>query len=110
MKQTKRPQKKAPVQAVPREHANTCGFCNKAKGEVPLMIASPVTNNTICSYCAIIIVQQTMDHMTNVSAAFNQVVTQKPEWFNRDEVTGAISLIDPESVVDKELDAANESD
>jgi|GEM_PF-3831661 len=105
MKST-RPHKAVP-KAVPKEHAQTCGFCGKGKTEVPLMIASPVTNNTICSYCAIIIVQQTMEHMTNVSAAFNQVVRSKPEWFTKDENTGAISLIDPESVVDAELDAAN---
>jgi len=97
-----------PQKAVPKEHANTCGFCGKLRNDVPLMIASNITNHTVCSYCAIIIVQQTMDHMTNVTAAFNQVVTAKPEWFKRDENTGAISMIDPESIVDAELDRANE--
>jgi hypothetical protein len=94
----------------PTPHAKTCGFCNKGQNDVPIMVASNVTNNTICSYCAIIVVQQTMDHMTNVSAAFKQVVTAKPDWFEKDEKTGAISLIDPDSVIDNELNAANESD
>lgn len=91
----------------PKPHPNECGFCGKSRSKVPLMIMSNVTNNTVCSYCAIIVVQQTMEHMTNVSAAFNQVVSAKPEWFSRDETTGAISMIDPESVVDGEIDAEN---
>lgn len=88
------------------KHADTCGFCSKHKATVPLMVMSNVTNNTICSYCAIIIVQQTMEHMTNVSSAFSQVVKNKPEWFETDPDTGAIKLID-DSTLDAAIDDAN---
>ena len=103
MKNNTRPQKKFK----PKPHADTCGFCNREKKKVPLMVKSPVTNNTICAYCAMNIVEQTMGHMVNVSSAFSQVVEAKPEWFDQDPVTGAISMIDPEKTLDKLVDDSN---
>ncbi len=95
------------VNNTPRPHSDNCGFCGKSKSSVPLMVMSGVSNNTICSFCAIIIVQQTMEHMTQVSSAFSQVVREKPEWFDTDEKTGAVKLINPGSILDIEIDKSN---
>ena len=94
-------------QTGPKAHAKTCGFCGKNRDQVPLLVESPVTNNTICAFCAMNIVTQTMEHMVQVSSAYRQVVMSKPEWFDRDEKTGAISMIDPEKVLDKLLNDPN---
>jgi len=95
---------------MPQPHAKQCSFCERPQGTVPLLVMSPVTNSTICSYCAISIVEQTMKHMVNVSAAYKQVVQNKPEWFVQNPETGAITMIDPETAMDDLLKTANEED
>jgi transcription elongation factor Elf1 len=94
----------------PVPHSNRCSFCNRLQSDVPLMVRSPVTNSTICSFCAMNIVEQSMGHMVNVASAFSQVVMSKPEWFDQDEETGAIQFINPEEALQTELDAANDQD
>jgi transcription elongation factor Elf1 len=91
----------------PKPHAKTCSFCNKHQKNTPLMVMSPVTNACVCAYCAMNVVEQTMHHMVNVSSAFNQVVQNKPEWFDQDQETGAITFIDPEKELDKIVGDAN---
>ena len=71
------------------------------------MVKSSVTNSTICAFCAILIVQQTMSHMVNVSAAYKQTVMAHPEWFSQDKETGAISLIDPDKLLDDAVNTEN---
>ena len=88
-------------------HDTNCGFCGKGKGEVALLCASPVTKNTICSSCAMTIVTQTMQHMVSVSAAFSDVVNRRPEWFEQDPGTGAVSLIDPDKRLDDAVNKEN---
>lgn len=91
-----------------REHAHTCSFCDKHQNQVPLLLKSPKSNSTICSYCAMNIVEQTMQHMTQVSAAFKDVVQRKEEWFSQDPETGAISMIDdPDVTLDDLVDDSN---
>lgn len=91
----------------PQPHGRSCSFCGKDQKKVPLMVKSPVTNATICGFCAMNIVEQTMAHMVNVSSAFSQVVENKPEWFDQDQKTGAISFVDPEKELDKIVDESN---
>ena len=99
----------APVENLDKTgHDSNCGFCGKGKNEVALMCASPVTKNTICSTCAMTIVTQTMSHMVSVSAAFSDVVNRRPEWFEQDPGTGAVSLIDPDQRLDDAVNSENE--
>ena len=91
-------------------HGQNCSFCGKFKKEVPIMVMSPRTNATICGFCAMNIVTQTMGHMVNVSSAFNQVVASKPEWFDQDQKTGAITFIDPQKELDKLMEDINGSE
>lgn len=93
-----------------QSHGKNCSFCGKDQKKVPILVKSPATNATICGFCAMSIVSQTMSHMVNVSSAFNQVVRSKPEWFDQDQKTGAIIFVDPEKELDKIMDAANESE
>ena len=51
-----------------------------------------------------------MKHMVNVSAAYKQVVQQKPEWFHQNPETGAITMIDPEKAMDELLEVHNAED
>ena len=90
-----------PQGGMPSEHAKKCSFCDKPQGTVPLLVKSPVTNSTICSYCSMSIVEQTMKHMVAVSAAYKQIVTSKPEWFHQDPESGAIIMINPEEALDQ---------
>jgi len=91
----------------PQPHGTSCSFCGKDQKKTPLMVRSPRTNATICGYCAMNIVEQTMAHMVNVSSAFSQVVENKPEWFDQNQETGAISFVDPEKEMDSLLVDAN---
>ena len=95
----------APAKSGPRPHANSCGFCGKHQHEVPLLLKSTVSNNTICGYCAIAIVRETMTHQIQVSAAYKQTVMAHPEWFEQDPETGAVSLVDPDKRLDDAVDA-----
>ena len=102
---------KAPEQKIgPRPHANSCGFCGKHQHEVPLLMKSTVTNNTICGFCAIAIVRETMKHQIHVSAAYKQTVMAHPEWFERDAETGAVSLIDPDIRMDDAVESVDAKD
>ena len=104
MTQNNRPQK--PKQ---KGHSKQCSFCKRHQNEVPLMAKSPVSNSVICAYCCMNIVEQTMQHMTQVSAAFKDVVQKKPEWFDQDKDTGAISMInDPDISLDELVDESND--
>jgi ClpX C4-type zinc finger. len=101
----KGPTKKKKVLGMP--HGNNCSFCGKDQKAVPLMVRSPVTNASICAFCAMNIVEQSMAHMVQVSSAFNQVVQSKPEWFDQDQNTGAVSFVDPEKAMDRLIVDAN---
>ncbi|MHC5061716.1 MAG: hypothetical protein ACYTFK_11610 [Planctomycetota bacterium] len=90
-----------------KPHGKSCSFCNKHQRNVPLMVRSPVTNSCICAFCAMGITTQSMDHMVAVSSAFSQVVENKPEWFDQNPETGAISFVDPEKELSKIVDTSN---
>lgn len=84
-----------------------CSFCNRSRFEASLMVQSNVTQASICSHCAMAIVTQAMEHMVNVSAAFNSVVKSRPEWFEINKSTGAVSLIDPNTKLQNAISKVN---
>ncbi len=88
-------------------HGSHCSFCGNHQKSVPLMIRSANTNANICAFCAMNVVSQTMRHMVSVSSAFNQVVESKPEWFDQDKESGAITFIDTEKELEKIVEASN---
>lgn len=54
----------------------TCSFCGTHKDDVPLMVASNVTDATVCSICALAVIQQTFAHMMRLEKIIRQA--QKP--------------------------------
>ncbi len=105
-----RHQKQKVNSAGPKPHAKTCGFCGEHQSKVPLLMRSNVSNNTICGYCAIAIVRETMTHQVHLSAAYKQTVMAHPEWFDQDPETGAITLIDPDKRLDKAVESVDAKD
>jgi len=103
----KKAKKKMPKGYKPVEHAETCSFCNKHMDEVPLLVKSTVTNATVCSVCAMAITEQTMHHMSNVSAAYKETVMAHPEWFEQDPETKALRLIPADQRLDDAVDKNN---
>lgn len=51
-----------------------------------------------------------MKHMVSVSAAYKQVIQNKPEWFHQNKETGAITMIDPDKGMDELLKVSNAED
>ena len=55
-----------------------CSFCGVHKDDVPLMIVSNVTNATVCSVCALAVIQQTFHRMMGMERLIRQAQTPTP--------------------------------
>ncbi len=99
-----------PLNDQPKMHAEMCGFCGKPQKQCTLLMKSTVTNHTICSLCAMTIVQQSMLHMTSTSSMVNALMKEYPQMFEQDEKTGAVTVVPATARLDDALEQEHEGE